>query len=46
VIPIDVVDNGRGAEAAERGVRAAVIVDLDEGWQGGKTGGVVMYVRA
>jgi hypothetical protein len=28
---MDVVDNGHGAEATERGMRAAVIVEVDEG---------------
>ncbi len=37
---MDVVDNGRGAEAAERGVRAAVIVELDEGWQSSQPCGI------
>src|SRR5215210_2184969 len=33
VVTTDVVDNGRGREATERGVRAALIVEVDEGRQ-------------
>ena len=48
VIPMDVVGNGRGAEAAERGMRAAVMVELDEGRQGGqasRVGGIRPGIR-
>ena len=37
---MDVVDNGRGVGATERGVRAPAIVEVDERRQGSKPGGV------